>query len=112
MCEIKPYESDAEVDADMIDGLNRVIDRQDAKIESDAKVIAALREALEPFAQAARAYERSDREKAQHYRDERGQDYNYPPSSDYQQPSGVTLGHCRKARWLLAASEQTAGESK
>jgi hypothetical protein len=48
MCDdIKPYESDAEVDADMIDGLNRVIDRQDAKIESDAKVIAALREALD-----------------------------------------------------------------
>ena len=34
--DIKPYESDAEVDADMIDGLNRIIDQQDAKIESDA----------------------------------------------------------------------------
>jgi hypothetical protein len=47
MCDdIKPYESDAEVDADMIDGLNRVIDRQEAKIASNARVIAALREAL------------------------------------------------------------------
>jgi hypothetical protein len=48
--DIKPYESDAEVDADMIDGLNRVIDRQDAKIESDAKVIAVLMETLEQYA--------------------------------------------------------------
>jgi hypothetical protein len=83
-----------------------------AALESNAKVIAALREALEPFARLARDYAASDEIRARQHRDERGSTYVYPATNDYHHAS-VTLGDCRNARLALehtATFEQTAAK--
>ncbi len=78
-----------------IDILAKALVCYEAKVE-----IERLRAALKPFADVAAAYERSHEITAQHYRDERGPDYKYPPPPDSHRID-VPLGDCRKARIVV-----------
>lgn len=87
-------------DAELSKCLEVEAERDIARMENER-----LRAALKPFAILSENYTRSHEISAQHHRDERGTDYNYPPPSDGHRVT-VSLGECRAAEKALSHNQQ------